>query len=121
MRHRERKRRPRAEASAGEVPRAERAVSLTERAALAAALGTNPRSARELGQALSLDERDVIDHLLHLERSLAGEGARLAVTPPSCKKCGYVFEGRGRLTRPSRCPECKGERIAPALFQIVRA
>jgi predicted Zn-ribbon and HTH transcriptional regulator len=73
-------------------------------------------SARELASRLGLREKDVADHLEHVARTLEARGARLAVEPAQCRACGFVFEHRARLTRPSRCPECKREQIEPPLF-----
>ena len=46
-------------------------------------------------------------HLPHIARSSASQGKTLVVTPARCLKCGFVFEGRRRFTRPSRCPRCR--------------
>jgi len=36
-----------------------------------------------------------------------------------CVKCKFIFSKRDRLTKPSRCPKCKSERITqPAFFFV---
>ena len=75
-------------------------------------------SARDLSMRLRISEREVVGHLPHLERTLAREGAKLVVEPACCLACDYVFEGRARHTTPSRCPQCRSERIAPPLFSV---
>ncbi len=99
----------------GVVP-AERSETL--RQAIAAALRENALTARELSVLVSLRERDVAPHLEHLERSLQRSGERLLIEPARCAACDFRFEGRRRPARPSRCPECKSERIVPAVFRI---
>ena len=74
---------------------------------------------RGLSQRLGIAEKDVIAHLDHVRRSLAAGGMRLVVQPPICLACGFIFEGRGRFTRPGRCPQCRQTRITSPLFQVV--
>lgn len=90
----------------------------TPRQELLARLGEGTFSARELSAAVGLPEKDVYAHLTHLRKSLRRSPRRLQVTPPACRKCGFVFEKRSRLTRPSRCPVCRGESISEALFSL---
>lgn len=92
----------------------------TLRAALRAALtgAPAPLTAKELSGAVGLREKDVAEHLAHLERSLRAEGLRLEVTPAECLACGFVFRDRSRLTRPGSCPECRATRVEPPAFRI---
>lgn len=90
----------------------------TVREAIAAELRDGVLSAHELSARVSVEEREVAAHLQHLERSLRHAGERLVVLPPRCLKCAFVFADRERRTKPSRCPECKSERIEPARFSI---
>jgi hypothetical protein len=88
------------------------------RAILAVLREEGPLSARDISQAVGIPEKEVAGHLDHLRKTLAAEGERLAVTPPECRKCGFVFAKRERLTRPGRCPVCKGESLDPPLFGV---
>lgn len=92
----------------------------TIRQALADALRVGPASARELSQQVGIPEKAVADHLAHLARSLPAHGGRLTVIPPACLACGYAFAGRQRLSRPSRCPQCRGTHLVEPRFQIVQ-
>jgi predicted Zn-ribbon and HTH transcriptional regulator len=74
--------------------------------------------ARELSQELGIKEREVYDHLAHVERSVAASAVEFIVTPSQCLLCGYVFEGRRRLTRPGRCPQCKRSKLQNPSFRI---
>ena len=75
-------------------------------------------SARGLSQMLSIQEKEVYDHLSHIARSVVSQGNRLIVIPSQCLVCDYVFDERKRFTRPGRCPRCKGERIEHPRYQI---
>jgi transcriptional regulator len=73
---------------------------------------------RELSQEAGISERQVAEELPHLERSLKREGRALSVEPPRCRQCGFRFEERTRVSRPSRCPSCRSERLDPARISL---
>jgi predicted Zn-ribbon and HTH transcriptional regulator len=93
----------------------------TIRQALVEALHREQLSAHELTRRVGIPEKAVADHLAHLIRSLPAHGERLVVTPPACLACGYTFPDRARLTRPSRCPRCRGTHLAEPRFGIAGA
>ncbi len=97
----------------------ERHVSV--RAELRQLLREGPLAARELSARVGISEKEVAGHLEHLARSLRQSGERLRVEPARCLVCGFVFEERTRLSRPSKCPECRSERLGPPRFTIVTA
>jgi predicted Zn-ribbon and HTH transcriptional regulator len=74
--------------------------------------------ARGLSQQLGIKEKEVYEHLPHLERSVEAAGGCFIVIPSECLLCGYVFEDRRRLTRPSRCPKCKRSKLQNPSFRI---
>ena len=90
----------------------------TLRQAMKELLAEQPLSSLELSQLLSQSEKEVLDHLAHLARA-PGPGKRFHITPAVCKKCGFVFKKRGRLTRPSRCPLCQHQSISRPRFALV--
>ena len=90
----------------------------TIRQQLATLLRAGEWDVRGLSQALGIAERDVIAHLPHVQRSLAGSGARLVIQAAYCRSCGFVFKGRERFTRPGRCPRCRRTHIAPPAFRV---
>lgn len=55
-------------------------------------------NAREISQALSIMEKEVYDHLEHIDRTICRQGMRLVVQPYACLSCGFTFEGRRRWT-----------------------
>ena len=75
-----------------------------------------PASAKEISGRVGLSEKEVMGHLAHIRRSGRPREESLTVTPAVCKACGFVFRKRERLTKPTRCPVCKGERITEPLF-----
>lgn len=90
----------------------------TPRASIREALLGRALTARELSARTSLREKDVTEHLEHLERSVRREGDRLIIEPAKCLGCGFVFKARSRFTAPGSCPECRSERITPPAFRI---
>jgi transcriptional regulator len=90
----------------------------TVREALRVALAEGPATAHDLSERVGVRERDIAEHLEHLARSLAARAERLVVEPAACLRCGYVFRGRVRLTRPSACPRCRSTRIDPPVFRV---
>lgn len=92
---------------------------LTVRAALRRLLSEGFLTARELSGRVGVGEKDVAAHLEHLARSVKASGERFEIDPARCHDCGFVFRDRTRLSKPSRCPRCKGEGLAPARYRIV--
>ena len=81
-------------------------------------LNSEELTIRDLSQAVSLQEKEIIDHLGHIERTLQRQGKKLMVTPYKCLSCGFVFDKRTRFTKPGRCPGCKNSHIQIARFYI---
>jgi transcriptional regulator len=75
-------------------------------------------TALDLSKALSIREKAVYDHLSHAAKSASARGREFVVVPPRCLACGFTFDTRKRLTRPSRCPKCKEQRIREPVFSI---
>ena len=76
-------------------------------------------SARDLAHRLGIPERQVEEHLAHIVKSVAGaRERRFYIESARCQDCGFVFRGRTRLTRPSRCPKCRSEAILEPRFGI---
>jgi predicted Zn-ribbon and HTH transcriptional regulator len=90
----------------------------TLRQAILQHLEEGPLTARDLSALVQIREKEVIPHLEHLERSLRRSGRRLAFEPAECLSCGYGFKQRRRLSKPSACPRCRAERIAPPVFRL---
>jgi predicted Zn-ribbon and HTH transcriptional regulator len=80
--------------------------------------GAEPKTAKELSRELSIGEKEVAAALEKLGRSLEHGPLQLRIEPARCLACGFEFRERSRVSRPSRCPQCRAERIAPARFSI---
>ncbi len=104
--------------SSSSDPKPPPARTETARARLLAAIAAEPQSARELSQRVGLSEKEILEHLPHLARSLAAAGRTLGILPARCKSCGFHFEPQLARARPSRCPDCKSERIEAARFAL---
>lgn len=92
---------------------------LTVRQRIAELLRSTELTAQEISKKASVAEREVAEHLRHLEHSLRQTGERLRVLAPHCVNCGFVFGERDKHGRPSRCPKCKSERLSKARFTVV--
>ncbi|WP_058365287.1 transcriptional regulator [Haloparvum sedimenti] len=88
----------------------------TTRQRIADRLREGPATASDLASALELPTPVVYEHVEHVAQSV-GEGEQFLVAPPACRDCG--FDGfDDPVNEPSRCPECKSERIAEPEFLV---
>lgn len=90
----------------------------TVRHYIAALLEEGTYSAKELSQVIRIPEKDVCDHLEHLQRTLGKGDRHLVVICASCRHCGFVFKKRDRLTKPGKCPSCRSIHIQAPAFHI---
>jgi predicted Zn-ribbon and HTH transcriptional regulator len=72
-------------------------------------------SAREISAGVGASEKEVYDHLAHIQKS---REQILQITPAECRKCGFLFRKRERLRKPGRCPVCRGESIKDPFFSL---
>ena len=91
---------------------------LTPRAILHEALLGAARTTLELSARASIREKEVAEHLEHLERSAKAKGERLVIKPARCLACDFVFKERHRFSTPGSCPTCQSERISAPSFKI---
>ena len=89
---------------------------LTKRQAIVEMLKETTLSAEDLAALFKVTVKEILLDLEHIQRSIRPK--RFHITPASCHGCGFVFNERRRLSTPSRCPKCKGERIAPPFLHI---
>jgi predicted Zn-ribbon and HTH transcriptional regulator len=83
------------------------------------ALENGPLDAKEISGLVGIPEKEVPAHLEHLRATLHRGGGRLVVRPAECAKCGFVFAKRERLTKPGKCPVCRGESIHAPVFSVI--
>lgn len=89
----------------------------TQRQTLIALLAAAPRTASSLARELGLDRVRIEDELRHAIRSAEAAGHRVVIEPARCKACGFLFDP-SRLTKPGKCPSCKGTRLFEALLRL---
>ena len=82
-------------------------------------LRDNPMTLSQLARALDANPKDLASDIEHLQKSLRHSEYELDITPAECRKCGFIF-GTHKLRKPSRCPECKGERLTEPVLEIKR-
>ena len=90
----------------------------TVRQQIIALLTDTEMSARDISQAVGIREKEVVQHLAHVEKTVAAQKKKLAIIPFQCLDCEYVFKERKRYTRPGRCPRCKGTHVETPTFRI---
>jgi predicted Zn-ribbon and HTH transcriptional regulator len=90
---------------------------VTLRRALVDFLADEPRSISWLARELGMTRGSVEVDLQHALRSAVAAGHRIEVIPARCKSCDFVF-APDKLTRPGRCPACKGSRVFEPLIRI---
>jgi len=88
----------------------------TLRKKIAEALEGDFLDLREISKLFGIKEKEVLDHLVHIEKSARHRGFTMEAA--SCQQCGFSFQKRTRLSTPSRCPVCKSEHISPPRFKI---
>jgi predicted Zn-ribbon and HTH transcriptional regulator len=70
----------------------------------------DPRSVSWLARELGLKRGDVEDDLRHALRSAKAEGYEILVVPARCRSCGFTFDEE-KLSKPGKCPQCRGTRL----------
>jgi predicted Zn-ribbon and HTH transcriptional regulator len=97
-------------------------LTIRERIKKVLASSPQPLSIDELGEILGLkphERKRLAEDLYHLMMSMKRDKKyKLIVVPPRCLDCGYIFKGKYRFKRPSRCPKCGSYRIKGPWFQI---
>jgi predicted Zn-ribbon and HTH transcriptional regulator len=76
-----------------------------------------PRTVSWLARELERRRSDVEEDLRHAIRSARAAGERVVIEPARCKQCGFLFDAE-RLSKPGKCPACRGTRIFEPLVSI---
>jgi len=92
-------------------------MSSTHRQQIADVLRTGPWTVTEISKKLGMPIKRVVEDLEHVRMSVT-HAERWIVKAAECLECGFVFRGRDRLNRPSRCPICRSEDIQDARYEI---
>jgi len=78
---------------------------------------TTPRTASWLARELNTRRDEVEEDLRHAIVSARAAGEAVTIEPARCKTCGFLFDEE-RLSKPGRCPSCRGTRIFEPLISI---
>jgi hypothetical protein len=89
---------------------------MTRRQEIIEILSREEKTAQQLANIFQTELKFILDDLQHIKRTV--KPRKLAMRPAYCKVCGFVFEERSKVSRPSRCPRCKKECIQAALFRV---
>jgi predicted Zn-ribbon and HTH transcriptional regulator len=80
-------------------------------------LRDNPMSVAEIATVFGVSPKDAEHDLQHLMKTLKRSAYRLKVHPAACRKCPFVFSTT-KLSKPGKCPRCKGTWIEAPLIEI---
>ena len=75
-------------------------------------------TAMDISAMVSVSEKDVYEHLGHIQRSIKKKDGSFVMVPAACKKCGFKFTKREKLKRPGKCPICRSESLTVPVFSI---
>ena len=90
---------------------------MTVRRQLIELLSQEPRSVSSLARELGATRGHVEEELRHALRSARAAGHRIEVLPARCKACGFTFDA-GKLSKPGKCPSCKGTRLFEPMIRL---
>ena len=77
------------------------------------------RSASWLARELAMTRGDIEEDLRHALRSARAAGHDIEIVPARCKSCDFVFS-EDKLSKPGRCPACKGSRLYEPMIRLQR-
>lgn len=87
----------------------------TRREEIAQFLRRRPATVKDVAAQFAIRHSLARDDLRHVRES---NRDAFIIEPARCRNCGFEYSDRDRLTTPSRCPECKSERIDGPWFEI---
>ena len=79
----------------------------------------NPMTVSQIAQLVDESPSHVADDLNHLFRSMKHTEYQAVVEPARCRACGFQFS-QAKLTKPSKCPECKSTWVQEPKIGIER-
>ena len=75
-------------------------------------------TAKDISADVRISEKEIYEHLKHIQRTLNKSKHIFILAPAVCKKCSFVFRKRDRLKKPGKCPVCRSELIQEPLFSV---
>lgn len=89
---------------------------MTRRQQIIEILEQNGQSAQQLANYFQTTVKDILEDLEHIDKSI--KPRKLKITPAYCKSCNFVFRGREKISRPTKCPRCNSEWIEAQMFGV---
>ncbi len=71
----------------------------------------------ELAREFHVRVSEIVDDIGHIQKSLRHGKDTLFIDPAECRQCGFRFS-EGKIGKPSKCPECRSNRIREPLLEI---
>ncbi len=90
----------------------------TLRQKITSAIKGKTLSVREISATVRASEKEIYNHLSHIQKTIDTSSLTFIVSPAECRKCGFTFTKRAKLKRPGKCPLCRGETILGPFFSI---
>ncbi|MAG26518.1 transcriptional regulator [Candidatus Pacearchaeota archaeon] len=72
---------------------------------------------KEIANTYGISLKHAQNEIEHIIKS--AHDMYLTIDYAECLACDFMFSNRTRLNKPSRCPECKSERITTPSFQLI--
>ncbi len=89
---------------------------MTRRGQIIEILSKEEKPAQQLAYEFKVELFEILEDLKHIKYSVKPK--KLKIKPAQCKKCGFKFEERSKIKRPSKCPRCSSEWIMAPMFRI---
>jgi predicted Zn-ribbon and HTH transcriptional regulator len=83
-------------------------------------LTDEPRSVSWLARELGLTRSEIEEDLRHALRSAKAAGYEIGVVPARCRSCGFTCDEE-KLSKPGKCPACRGTRLYEPQISIRRS
>jgi len=89
---------------------------MTRRGQIIEILTKEEKSAQQLANDFKVELFEILEDLKHIKFTIKPK--KLIQQPAQCKKCGFKFEERSKVKKPSKCPNCRTEWIMASLFKV---
>ncbi|MGD9159448.1 MAG: transcriptional regulator [Desulfobacteraceae bacterium] len=89
----------------------------TKRQIITELLSDGSYTLQELSSELHISERDVLNHLEHVRKSVR-QPQKFIIEPAECLNCGFVFKDRSKIHTPGKCPKCRSSHIHESSYRI---
>ncbi|MFC1648532.1 hypothetical protein ACFL1B_03655 [Nanoarchaeota archaeon] len=93
-------------------------MTLTKRQMIIVFLEKDFVSLQDISYKFGVDLKEIIDDFKYIKHAINKEGRNIVMLPAQCKACGFTFKERSKVKTPSKCPNCRHERIEAAKFKI---